>query len=60
MSIPLQTACLWALRCLAVQRQLLDEKNEIMKNRIFDLMEKGNNVFHCRFCELIPVLQTYT
>ncbi|KAL9953055.1 hypothetical protein ACROYT_G040407 [Oculina patagonica] len=35
-----QSACLWALRCLAIQRQLLDERNEIMKNKIFHLMDK--------------------
>ena len=37
----LQTACLWAMRCLAIQRQLSDENNEIKKNKIFTLMEKG-------------------
>ncbi|XP_074616162.1 tetratricopeptide repeat protein 27-like isoform X2 [Acropora palmata] len=35
-----QTASLWALRCMAVLRQLLDESNEITKNRIFCQMEK--------------------
>lgn len=38
---PLQTACLWTLRCLAVLRQLSAEKNETTKNTIFSLMEKG-------------------
>lgn len=37
----LQTACLWAMRCLAIQRQLSDENNEITKNKIFTLVEKG-------------------
>ncbi|KAJ7360146.1 Tetratricopeptide repeat domain 27, partial [Desmophyllum pertusum] len=35
-----QSACLWALRCLAVQRELLNERNETMKNLIFHLMDK--------------------
>ncbi|XP_068747496.1 tetratricopeptide repeat protein 27-like [Montipora capricornis] len=56
-----QTACLWALRCLGVQRQLFHESNEITKNRIFILMERvhkalmqqltgeiNNRALHCQ------------
>lgn len=35
-----QTASLWALRCLAVQRQLSNERNDFIKNKIFMLMNK--------------------
>lgn len=35
-----QTASLWALRCLAIQRQLSDERNDFMKNKILRLIDK--------------------
>lgn len=43
----LQSACIWALRCLTIQRQLLDEQNELMKNKIFHLMDKGLLYINC-------------
>ena len=57
LSFPLQTSCLWTLRCLAVLRQLSTEKDEATKNTIFSLMEKG--WFLLKLLELIKYIGNY-